>query len=270
MSIAAAILLGAIQGLTEFLPVSSSAHLILARVFFGWEVPPAFGLAFDVALHLGTLAATVAFFRTEIIAMVRSLPLALSSDATPSARLSRLIVIGTVPVVIVGIAFNDYIEDVLRSPAVAAGALTVGAVAMLVAERLGERRRTEVDLGWMDAVLIGCAQASALIPGISRSGSTIAVGLFLGVRRDAAARFTFLLAVPAMVAAAAKEALELRNMPLAPGAWEAIIAGTIVSAAVGYFTIKYFLRFLSGHKLDVFAAYRLFLAAATVLWLIIH
>ena len=270
MSIAAAILLGAIQGLTEFLPVSSSAHLILARMFFGWEMPPAYALAFDVALHVGTLAAIVAFFRAEIIAMVGSLPSALSFDAGPSARMARLIVIGTVPVVIVAIAFNDYIENVLRSPAVAAAALSVGAVAMLFAERIGERRRTEVDLRWMDAVLIGCAQASALIPGMSRSGSTIAMGMFLGVRRDAAARFTFLLAIPAMVAAAAKEALELRHMTMPPAAWQAMAVGTIVSAGVGYLTIKYFLRFLGGHRLDVFAAYRLFLAAVTILWLIIH
>lgn len=270
MSVAAAVLLGIIQGLTEFLPVSSSAHLILARTFFGWEVPPEFGLAFDVALHVGTLAAILAFFRTEIAAMIRSLPSALASDAAPSARMVRLIVIGTLPVVFVGVAFNDYIEEVLRTPAVAAGALTVGAVAMLVAERLGPRVRTENELRWMDAMLIGCAQASALIPGMSRSGSTIAMGMFLGVRRDAAARFTFLLAIPAMVAAAAKEGLALRDMPLPPGSYQAIAAGMIVSAAVGYLTIKYFLRFLGGHKLDVFAGYRLLLAAATVLWLIRH
>ena len=151
MSVAAAILLGIIQGLTEFLPVSSSAHLILARTFFGWEVPPEFGLAFDVALHVGTLAAILAFFRTEIAGdgrgrcrrRFRPMP-------RPSARMVRLIVVGTIPVVIVGVAFNDYIEDVLRTPAVAAGALTVGAVAMLVAERLGPSdayRRTSSD-GW--------------------------------------------------------------------------------------------------------------------------
>ena len=270
MSFTAAILLGAIQGLTEFLPVSSSAHLILARTFFGWEVPPEFGLAFDVALHVGTLAATVFFFRAEILAMVRSLPSALSTDAGPSARMSRLIVIGTIPVVIVGIVFSDVIENVLRTPAVAAGALAVGAAAMLIVERLGERRRTEHDLGWLDACLIGCAQASALIPGVSRSGSTITVGMFLGVRRDAAARFTFLLAIPAMVAAAAKEALELRHMPVATGGYEAIAAGTVASAIVGYLTIKYFLRFLGRHRLDVFAYYRLLLAGATVMWLIAY
>ena len=270
MNVAAAVLLGAIQGLTEFLPVSSSAHLILARTFFGWEVPADYGLAFDVALHIGTLAAIVAFFRIEIGAMLRALPSALSPDATPSARMSRLIVIGTIPVVLVAVAFSDYIETVLRTPAVAAGALTLGAAAMLIAERLGERRRTENDLRWSDALFIGCAQASALIPGMSRSGSTIAMGMFLGVRRDAAARFTFLLAIPATVAAAAKEAMALSTMPLPPEAYQAITAGTVVSAGVGYLTIKYFLQFLGGHKLDVFAAYRLVLAAATTVWLIVH
>jgi undecaprenyl-diphosphatase len=122
----------------------------------------------------------------------------------------------------------------------------------------------------VDAVLIGCAQACALIPGMSRSGSTIAMGMFLGVRRDSAARFTFLLAIPAMLAAAAKEALALRSMTLPPGSYQTIAVGTIVSAGVGYLTIKYFLRFLAGHKLDVFAAYRLLLAAATVVWLTTH
>ena len=270
MSLAAAILLGVIQGLTEFLPVSSSAHLILARTFFGWEVPPEFGLAFDVALHIGTLAAIVAFFRAEIAGMLRALPGALSPDPPLPARLTRLILLGTIPVVVVAVLFNDYIEQVLRTPAVAAGALAFGAVAMLAAERLAPRRRTEEDLGWVDAVLIGCAQASALIPGMSRSGSTIAMGMFLGVRRDSAARFTFLLAIPAMMAAAAKEALALRSMTLAPGSYQTIAVGMIVSAAVGYLTIKYFLRFLAGHKLDVFAVYRLLLAAATVVWLTRH
>ena len=268
MSLTAAILLGIIQGVTEFLPVSSSAHLILARAFFGWEVPPEFGLAFDVALHVGTLAAILAYFRSDIFDMVKSLPLALSAAATPPARLARLIVIGTIPVVIVGLLFNDFIEHVLRTPAVAAVALTVGAVAMLIGERLGERPRTMNDLRWVDAILIGCAQASALIPGMSRSGTTIAMGLFLGVRRDSAARFTFLLAIPAMVAAASKEALALRTMPMPAGSVDAIVAGLIVSAVVGYLTIKYFLVFLARHRLDVFAVYRLLLAVATVIWLV--
>ena len=270
MTLTAAILLGAIQGLTEFLPVSSSAHLILARAFFGWELPAEFGLAFDVALHVGTLAAILAFFRAEILAMTRALPRVFSSEPDEAATLLRLIAVGTMPVVIVALLFNDFIENVLRTPAVAAGALAFGAVLMLIAERLGPRTRTENMMRWSDAILIGCAQASALIPGMSRSGSTIAMGMFLGVRRDAAARFTFLLAIPAMIAAAAKEALELRHVPLPPDSTMFMVTGVVVSAVVGYLTIKYFLRFLATNRLDVFAAYRLLLAGITVIWLLRH
>lgn len=268
MSFAAAVLLGVIQGLTEFLPVSSSAHLILARAFFGWDLPLEFGLAFDVALHIGTLAAIVTFFRAEIFGMIRSLPGIFASKPDPSAKLARLIVVGTIPVVIVALAFNDIIEQVLRTPAVAAGALAFGAAMMLVAERLGPRARTEETLTWWESVLIGVAQASALIPGMSRSGSTISMGMFLGIRRDAAARFTFVLAIPAMLAAAAKEAMALAEMPLPPGSGWLLSAGIVVSAVTGYLTIRFFLRFLGGHKLDVFAAYRLALAAATIVWLL--
>jgi undecaprenyl-diphosphatase len=267
VNLPAAVLLGIVQGLTEFLPVSSSAHLILARFFFGWETPPELGLAFDVALHVGTLAAIVAFFRAELLAMVRALPRMVSMDPGDGGRLMWLIAAGTVPVVIVGLLFTDYIETQLRTPGVAAGALTVGSLAMIVAERVGSRARIESTLRWHESALIGCAQASALIPGVSRSGSTIALGLFLGLRRDAAARFTFLLAIPAMLAAAGKEGLELRHLTLTGELVTMFIVGMVVSGAVGYITIKYFLRFLAGHSLDVFAYYRLALAALTVWWI---
>lgn len=267
MNLPAAILLGILQGLTEFLPVSSSAHLILARAWFGWETPPEFGLAFDVALHLGTLAAIVLFFRREVAAMAASVPAVFRADPGVPGWLVRNIAIGTIPVVIVGLLFNDYIEQVLRTPAVAAWALGLGALAMFAAERVGGRERDEGTLTWVDAVLIGCAQASALIPGMSRSGTTIVVGLFLGFRRDAAARFTFLLAIPATLAAAGKEALELREMPLGPDAIQLVVVGLLVSAVVGYLTITFFLRFLAGHRLDVFAYYRLALAVAALVWL---
>ena len=268
MTFAAAVLLGVIQGLTEFLPVSSSAHLILARAFFGWEVPPELGLAFDVALHIGTMAAIIVFFRQEIAAMAASLPAAFARDPGASGWLLRRIIVGTIPAVVVALLFNDYIEHVLRTPAVAAGALAVGAAGMLIAERLGPRHRTETSMGWGDTILIGCAQAAALVPGISRSGATITMGMFLGIRRDAAARFTFLLAIPAMAAAAAKETLEVVQLDLPAASLQLFAVGMVVSAAVGYLSIKYFLRFLAGHKLDVFAYYRLALAVATVVWLV--
>jgi undecaprenyl-diphosphatase len=270
VNLPAAILLGIVQGLTEFLPVSSSAHLILARTFFGWETPPEFGLAFDVALHIGTLGAILLYFRREVMGMAAAVPAVVKRQPDPSGRLVENVAVGTIPVVIVGLLFNDFIEQVLRTPPVAAVALAVGAAAMLAAERLGRRVRDEHAITWGSALAIGCAQASALIPGVSRSGSTIALAMFLGFRRDAAARFTFLLAIPAMLAAAGKEALELRHMALGPSSVQLFAVGILVSAGVGYVTIKYFLRFLAGNRLDVFAYYRLVLAALTVVWLVRH
>jgi undecaprenyl-diphosphatase len=267
VTLLSAILLGIVQGLTEFLPVSSSAHLILARAFFGWEMPAEAGLAFDVSLHVGTLAAILVFFRREIIGMARSLPEALSPAPGPSARLLRLIAVGCIPVVIVGLTLIDFIETSLRGPEVAAAGLAAGSVLMLVAERAGQRTGTEASMSWLDALLIGTAQASALIPGVSRSGSTISVGLLLAMRRDAAARFTFLLAIPAVAAAGAKEAMEMRHIALSLGDLQQMAAGTLTSGIVGYLTIKYFLRFLAVNRLDVFAYYRLALAAVTVVWL---
>jgi undecaprenyl-diphosphatase len=263
VSVAAAVLLGIVQGLTEFLPVSSSAHLILARAFFGWEVPADFGLAFDVALHIGTLAAILTYFRREVAAMLRAVPSAVSLGQDPSSRLVQRIVVGTLPIVFVGGLFNDYIEQRLRTPGVAAWTLAIGGVLMFVAERVSSSGRAEDSLTWRDAVLIGCAQACALVPGVSRSGATITIGLFLGYRRDAAARFTFLLAIPATMAAAAKEGLELRHMSVSAWNAELMLVGILVSAVVGYLTIKYFLRFLAGHRLDVFAYYRWALSGLT-------
>lgn len=266
MTLLSAIILGILQGLTEFLPVSSSAHLILARAFFGWEMPAEAGLAFDVSLHVGTLAAILVFFRREIIGMAMSIPEALSPTPGPSARLLRLIAVGTLPVVVIGLTLNDFIEHTLRTPGVAGGALAVGAALMLIAERVGRRGRTEETVTWLEALLIGVAQACALIPGMSRSGSTIAVGLLLGMRRDAAARFTFLLSIPAVTAAAGKEAMAMRHIALTLGDLQQMLVGTLVSGVVGYLTIKYFLRFLAVNRLDVFAYYRLALAVATVVW----
>jgi len=258
-----AALLGVIQGLTEFLPVSSSAHLILARFFFGWEAPE-FGLAFDVALHVGTLAAILVYFYDDVRAMIVALPSALSADAGVPGRLIRLIAIGTVPAIVAGLLFNDYVETQLRTPMVAAIALAAGAVLMLVAERATRASRDEAGLTMADAALIGLAQACALVPGVSRSGSTIAIGMLLGVRRESAARFTFLLAIPAILAAAGKESIELRHMHPDAHLLTLFAVGALVSAVVGYLTIKYFLRFLARHRLDVFAYYRLALAAVTL------
>lgn len=266
MDLLAAALLGVVQGLTEFLPVSSSAHLILAREFFGWQAT--FGLPFDVACHLGTLLAVLAYFRADVAAMTRALPKIFDGTAGADARRLRLIAIGTMPVVIVGgVIWSDAIEHATRTPMVAASALLVGAVLLLAIERMGTRRAGDEALTPLGALAIGTAQAAALIPGVSRSGATIATGMALGLSRQAAARFAFLMSVPAVAAAGAKEALELRGTPVSSEDLAAFAVGLVTSAVVGYVTVKYFLRFLTRHRLDVFAWYRVGLALATFVWL---
>lgn len=267
MNLLAAAVLGAVQGLTEFLPVSSSAHLILARAFFGWDAGT-FGLPFDVAVHLGTLLAVVVFFSRDIGAMLRAVPRAFSAAPGPDGRRIWLVVAGTVPVILVGLfIWSEAIETATRTPLVAAVALLVGAGLLFAIERLGGKRGAEEQLTLPGAFLIGVAQTLALIPGVSRSGATIAAGMSLGLRREVAARFTFLMSVPAILAAAAKEARDLRGTPF--GGDEAVLfaVGMGTSAVVGYFTVKYFIKFLGSNRLDVFAWYRVGLALVTFAWL---
>lgn len=267
MDLIAAALLGVVQGLTEFLPVSSSGHLILARAFFGWD-PGRFGLAFDVACHVGTLLAVVAYFRGDVVRLTAAAPGALGGRDGSWERLGRLIVVGTLPVVAVGLSFADAIETTLRSPAVVAVALAVGAVGLMVAEWVGGKRRGDEDIGYGEALLIGVAQASALVPGISRSGATLTVAMLFGLRREAAARFVFLLSLPAVLAAALKEGVDVAGMGLDGLPVTVFVIGLVVSGVVGYVTVKYFIRYLAGHTLHGFAAYRLLLAGVTAAWLL--
>jgi undecaprenyl-diphosphatase len=262
-----AALLGVVQGATEFLPVSSSAHLILARAFFGFD-SDRFGLAFDVACHVGTLLAVIVYFRRELLEMVAAIPRVLDAGRDAHARLIWLLALGTIPAVAAGLLFKREIEESLRTPLVAAVMLAVGSVVFLVAERRGSRTRSDRTLTMTEAVWIGCAQAAALVPGVSRSGITIAVALLLGLRRPDAARFIFLLAIPAILGAAGSEAPHLVKAGMdADTAWLFAI-GVVTSAVVGYATVAYFIRYLGKHSLDAFAWYRLALAAATIVWLV--
>jgi len=260
-----AALLGVIQGLTEFLPISSSAHLILGRTLLGWDAD-VLGLAFDVACHVGTLLAVVVYFWKDLVGMAAAAfrPF----GAGEAARRDRLVAVGTLPVVVLGVTAADYIEAHLRTPAVCAVTLTLGALGLLLVERLGPRTRGESTITYGDALALGVAQAAALVPGVSRSGATITVGMLKGLRREVAARFSFLMGVPAIVAAAAKEGKVLFETGLSGDAAGLFAVGMVTSAAVGYLTIKFFLRYLVSHRLDVFAYYRLVLAAVVVAWLL--
>ena len=266
MDLISAALLGVVQGLTEFLPVSSSGHLILARAFFGWD-PGRFGIAFDVACHVGTLLAVVAFFRADVGKLIAAAPGALSGRDGEYERLGRLIIAGTIPIVIVGGLFADVIEERLRSPLVVAMTLTLGGIGLIAAERIGRKTRDARTLGYGEAVAIGVAQAAALAPGISRSGATLTMAMLLNVQRASAARFVFLMSLPAIIAAAAKEAIDLSDVGLAGLPVTLLAVGLVVSAIVGYITVKFFMKYLASHSLEVFAYYRFVLAAITVLWL---
>ncbi|MEZ5319760.1 MAG: undecaprenyl-diphosphate phosphatase [Vicinamibacterales bacterium] len=271
MTLPDAAILGVVQGLTEFLPVSSSAHLILAREFFGWagSSGQGFDLAFDVFCHVGTLLAVIAFFRADIGEILVAVPRALRGASDPAARRVWLIVAGTVPVVVIGLLWGDALEA-LRAPAVAASALLAGAVLLLVIERLGAQGHGDEGLSVAGAFGIGVAQAAALVPGVSRSGATIAAGMALGMRREAAARFTFLMSIPAILGGAGKEALDLRGMALGAPEFGLMAVGLVTSAVVGYLTVRFFIRFLATHRLDAFAWYRAALAAATFVWLAVR
>jgi undecaprenyl-diphosphatase len=260
-----AALLGVVQGLTEFLPVSSSGHLILARAFFGWDAGR-YGLAFDVACHVGTLLAIVVYFHRDLVAMARGALGALTFREGEAERLVRLILVGTLPAVAVVLVFGDAIEA-LRDPKIVAVALAVGGVGLLMAERLGTHNRDENTIGYWEALALGAAQAAALVPGVSRSGATLTVALLLGLKRPGAARFVFLMSLPAVLAAAAKETLDAFDIgaPALP-AWLFAI-GLVVSAVVGYLTIKFFIKYLAKHSLMVFAIYRFALAAVAAVWL---
>ena len=263
-----AILLGVIQGLTEFLPVSSSGHLLLAQYFLGLD-QKTFGLSFDAALHLGTLAAVVWFFRRDLarlaVAFAHSLPR--PDFADPDQRLSYLILVSTVPGALLGFFFEGFFQTTVRSPWIVAVNLAVVGVFFLLAEAAGKRSRHISALRLPEAVAIGLAQAAALVPGVSRSGATITLGLFLGLRREEAARFSFLMGAPIIAGAGGLSLAEVAGAGISGR--EALLfgAGLVASAIVGYLAIGFLLRYLAGHSLRVFAYYRFALAGMVVVLL---
>jgi undecaprenyl-diphosphatase len=229
-----------------------------------------------VACHVGTLIAVLIYFRDDVMRMIAAVPQLFrpgvlrpaEAGRDDSARLIWLLVVGTIPAVIVGLLFNKLIEERLRTPEVAAAMLAIGGVLFFVAERLGAHRRTDASLTVTEVLLIGCAQALALVPGVSRSGATITVALLLGLRRPDAARFIFLLAIPAILAAAAKEAPRMLEAGMAGDEATLFLIGVVFSAIVGYFVVKFFIHYLQKHTLDLFGWYRIALAASVALWFV--
>lgn len=249
------IVLALVQGLTEFLPISSSAHLILVPWLTGW---PDQGIAFDVAVHVGTLVAVVTYFRKEIHSMVIAWFVSLRGEHTPESKLARGVLIGTLPVGFAGLLFENFISTNLRTPLVIAATTIIFGLLLWYADRSGARQRDEYAITWKDIIVIGCAQALALIPGTSRSGITITAGLLLGLTAPAAARFSFLLSIPVIVMAGGMETvnyLQVANM----GDMKDLVYGAIISAFSAYLCIHFFLKLLESMGMTVFVVYRLIL-----------
>jgi undecaprenyl-diphosphatase len=239
------IILGLVQGLTEFLPVSSSGHLVLVPGMLGWDEPP---LGLTVLLHLGTLVALLVYFRNEIAGLVLGV-LGRGPDVAASRRIVRFLVIGTIPAVIAGLAFGGFFEDSFRRPYESSIELFCTACILVATEKFGERA-VRHDLDDRRSAAIGTAQAVAILPGISRSGSTIGTGLLAGLSREEATRFSFLLSIPAIGGAGV---LDLAKGDLVVSA--ASLTGMVVSGVVGFASIHYLLRFVRTHSLNVFAWY---------------
>ena len=278
MDILRALLLGIVQGLTEFLPISSSAHLIIIPWLFGWEP---FGLAFDVALHLGTLAAILTYFRHELISIPRNLIHERSElrqrrmPIDPMARLGIFIVIATLPAALVGLAAEDAIDRTFHADQISRGAIAAIASVLIIvglvleyADRRGSRAGIEgQDVTFRQAMLIGVAQTLALIPGASRSGTTITAGLFAGLTRADAARFSFLLGVPLIAGAGAKQVIELAADGFSDVSLTVFLVGILSAGLTGYAAIAGLLRFLQSRPVTVFVIYRLALGASLLLLL---
>jgi undecaprenyl-diphosphatase len=258
-----AIVEGIVQGLTEFLPISSSAHLRIVPAMFGWKDP---GAAFTAVVQLGTMLAVVVFFRRDLWNIARGWLAGLRDPAlrrTEESRLGWYIILGTIPISILGLAFKDPIENQFRTLELIGAALIAFSFVMLAAERYSRRDRDIHEMTVRDGLLIGCAQALALVPGVSRSGATITAGLFLNFDRTAAARYSFLLSVPAVVLSGL---FELRHLGDGGGApIGATIIATVLAFVTGYAAIAWLLRFLAHHSIGVFAGYRIVLGAGVLL-----
>ena len=253
-----AIVLGIVQGLAEFLPISSSGHLILVPWLLGWENH---GLTFDLALHLGTSAALLGYFWRDWLALARAVLAGLRSATARQShewRLAWMIVVGCLPAAFVGVLFEDKIEELLRDPLQVAVLLIVFGLVMLAADRIGRRSRGLQSITWLDVLVIGCAQVLALAPGVSRSGITMTAGLFRGLDRPAAARFSFLLSAPITVAAALYKLRGFAQTPPAGSELVAFAAGVVTAAIVGALAIGFLLRYLQRRPVDLFVWYRIF------------
>ncbi len=264
-----ALVMGVVQGLTEFLPISSSGHLLLVPYLFGWDDPFIVSLAFSVMLHMGTLIALLIYFRKDWLVLVPAFFGAVRQRSfrdDPDRKLAVLIAITTIPAIVAGLLLNDFFEKEIRAAQYVAVSLVIGAAIMWLADRIGSKDEGIDRLTPIRALILGVAQSLALIPGISRSGISISTGLFLGLTRESAARFSFLMATPITAAAGAYELVKLvkgdagAQVDILP-----LVVGILAALISGLAAIHFLLRYLRTRSLAIFVIYRLILATIVIL-----
>jgi undecaprenyl-diphosphatase len=258
MTILQSFILGIIQGLTEFLPVSSSAHLVITPMIFRWEIPAQQAFTFDVLVQLGTLLAVIAYFWRDLTQIVRAVLLGLAQRkpfASPLSRLGWLIVLATIPAGIIGLLIQDLVEQAFGNPRLTGVFLLVTAALLTAAEKLGKRSNNLEQLTWLDALWIGFFQALSIFPGISRSGATISGGMFRAVDRPSAARFSFLMSIPILLAAGLLAVKDLTQVSNFSSQVPTLLVGFTAAAVTGYFSIRWLLHYLSHRSFYVFAIY---------------
>lgn len=258
MTILQSIILGIIQGLTEFIPISSSGHLVLIPNLLGWEIAPGAAFVFDVMVQVATLIAVFAYFWQDIVSITK-ITIHDLRQKQPSAhtesKLAWLLLVATIPAGLVGLIFNGTLARAFGSPLITAIFLIVTAGLLVAAEKIGQRARTLPEINWGDAIWIGIAQILALFPGISRSGATITAGMAKDLDRPSAARFSFLMSIPIMLAAGIFASFKLTQIPNFADLLPTFAAGFIAAAVTGYLSIRWLLKYLSQHSLYVFAVY---------------
>jgi undecaprenyl-diphosphatase len=267
------IILGVVQGATEFLPISSSGHLVIVPHLFGWELPPQEAFLFDVLVQVATLVAVFAYFWRDLVSIATALVIGIwrrrpFEDA--HARMGWYLALATIPAGAVGLGVQDLLERAFSSPLAAALALLVTAGLLLLGERLGRRSRTMEAINWLDALWIGAFQVLALFPGVSRSGATITGGMNRHLDRPSAARFSFLMSVPVMLAAGLAAGLDLAQSPQLASLLPTFAAGFLTAAVVGYLSIRWLLSFLASRPLYLFALYCTLLSMVTLISLAVQ
>jgi undecaprenyl-diphosphatase len=267
-----ALVMGLVQGLTEFIPVSSSGHLVLVPWLFGWKDPFIDSVAFTVILHMGTLLALLVYFWRDWMTLIPAGLAAVrdrSLNNDPNRKMALMLVVATIPAVLVGPIFESKLEELVREPARIALMLCVGAAILWLADRWGSKERDMESLTFRESLIIGVAQVVALVPGISRSGVSISAGLFLGLTRESAARFSFLMATPVIGGAGVWEARKFLTHEAGPSPeMNVIVIGFLTALVSGFFAIRFMLAFLRRQPVTAFVVYRVIAAIAVLLILL--